>query len=196
MLAVRALAMIETAPLISSDSNPQVAKVALAGFTAFSALPSVPASFITADMYTLSFAFMLVGEAIIGIILGFYLTMIYSAFSAAGQFFSLQMGFGASETFDPLAQIENPLLGQFLNLIAMLVFLTVDGFQNYLGAFSIPPIVERSLSYKGAGTNSKNSCGRLFFPFSRRPHIIHADFGNPFSHFSSHGFAFQGSPPD
>jgi len=136
MLAVRALAMIETAPLISSDSNPQVAKVALAGFTAFSALPSVPASFITADMYTLSFAFMLVGEAIIGIILGFYLTMIYSAFSAAGQFFSLQMGFGASETFDPLAQIENPLLGQFLNLIAMLVFLTVDGFQKlFLGGF-------------------------------------------------------------
>ncbi len=136
MLAVRALAMIETAPLISSDSNPQVAKVALAGFTAFSALPSVPASFITADMYTLSFAFMLVGEAIIGIILGFYLTIIYSAFSAAGQFFSLQMGFGASETFDPLAQIENPLLGQFLNLIAMLVFLTVDGFQKlFLGGF-------------------------------------------------------------
>jgi flagellar biosynthetic protein FliR len=46
------------------------------------------------------------------------------------------MGFGASETFDPLSQIENPLMGQFLNLVAMLVFLTVEGFRElFLGGF-------------------------------------------------------------
>ena len=32
LVAVRALAMIETAPLLSSDAIPQAAKVALAGF--------------------------------------------------------------------------------------------------------------------------------------------------------------------
>ena len=48
--------------------------------------------------------------------------MIFAVFQAAGQFFSLQMGFGASEVFDPLAQIEVPLMGQFLNLVGMLVF--------------------------------------------------------------------------
>jgi flagellar biosynthetic protein FliR len=46
------------------------------------------------------------------------------------------MGFGASETFDPLSQIENPLLGQFLNLVAMLVFVSIGGFhQLFLGGF-------------------------------------------------------------
>jgi flagellar biosynthetic protein FliR len=46
------------------------------------------------------------------------------------------MGFGASETFDPLSQIENPLLGQYLNLVAMLVFLSVGGFRKlFLGGF-------------------------------------------------------------
>jgi flagellar biosynthetic protein FliR len=46
------------------------------------------------------------------------------------------MGFGASETFDPLSQIENPLLGQYLNLVAMLVFLSIGGFSElFLGGF-------------------------------------------------------------
>lgn len=146
LLAARAIVMIEIAPVISSESVPQTAKVALAGFTAFAVFPRALASGNFAALpgldggsFSLSFALLVAGEGIIGLIIGFYLTMIFAAFSTAGQFFSLQMGFGASETFDPLAQIENPLLGQFLNLIAMLTFLVVSfpgsdpmltGFQN------------------------------------------------------------------
>jgi flagellar biosynthetic protein FliR len=64
------------------------------------------------------------------------MTIIFSAFSTAGQFFSLQMGFGASETLDPLSQIENPLMGQYLNLVAMLVFLGMGGLRTlFLGGF-------------------------------------------------------------
>ena len=60
--------------------------------------------------------------------------MIFAAFSSAGQFFSYQMGFAASEVYDALAQIENPLMGQYLNLLAMLLFIQVDGFQElFLG---------------------------------------------------------------
>jgi flagellar biosynthetic protein FliR len=143
LIAVRALAMIETAPLLSSEAIPQVAKVSLAGFAAYAAFPTALTSgwdtalgTTNASYFGLSFVFLIAGEAIIGIILGFYLTIIFSAFSTAGQFFSLQMGFGASETFDPLAQVENPLMGQYLNLVAMLVFLVSGGFQKlFLGGF-------------------------------------------------------------
>ncbi|MFQ3547699.1 MAG: flagellar biosynthetic protein FliR, partial [Termitinemataceae bacterium] len=136
LIAARALAMIEIAPLVSSDSIPQVAKVALAGFAAFAVFPLVPPMEIPSEVFNLYFLFLLIGEVFIGIIIGFYLTIIYSAFSSAGQFFSMQMGFGASETFDPLAQIENPLMGQYMNLIGMLTFLTVNGFQQlFLGGF-------------------------------------------------------------
>jgi flagellar biosynthetic protein FliR len=40
------------------------------------------------------------------------------------------MGFGASQVFDPLAQVEIPLIGQFLNLIGLAVFLSVTGMQR------------------------------------------------------------------
>lgn len=136
LIAARALAMIETAPLLSSDGIPQVAKIALAGFAAFTAFPTALAAGWDIAPFGLHFLFLLIGEGIIGIILGFYLTLIFSAFSTAGQFFSLQMGFGASETFDPLAQIENPLMGQYLNLVAMLVFISMGGFSElFLGGF-------------------------------------------------------------
>jgi flagellar biosynthetic protein FliR len=146
LLAARALAMIEVAPLLSSDAIPQVAKLALAGFAAFAVLPAAAvfsmdgAGGALADLryepFSLSFILLILGEGIIGLIIGFFLTIIFAAFSTAGQFFSLQMGFGASETFDPLSQIENPLLGQYLNLVSMLVFLSIGGFTElFLGGF-------------------------------------------------------------
>ncbi|MDR2374941.1 MAG: flagellar biosynthetic protein FliR [Treponema sp.] len=142
LIVVRALAIVETAPLLSSDAVPQVAKIALAALAAFAVLPQAesypllnvdPAILNPQGLY---FFVLLIGEALIGIITGFFITIIFSAFSTAGQFFSLQMGFGASETFDPLSQIENPLMGQYLNLVAMLVFLVSGGFQDlFLGGF-------------------------------------------------------------
>jgi len=154
LLAVRALAMIQVAPLLSSDAIPQVAKFALAGLAAFAVIPTAemfiasnsPNGIVTLpggtlsdlryETFSLRFFLLIIGEAIIGIIIGFYMTIIFAAFSTAGQFFSLQMGFGASETFDPVAQIENPLMGQYFNLISMVIFVTIGGFhQLFLGGF-------------------------------------------------------------
>jgi flagellar biosynthetic protein FliR len=142
LIAARALVMIETAPLLSSEAIPQTAKLALAGFAAFAVYPAAAVLPVTAanlngmEPFTLNFLFLLIGEGLIGLITGFYMTLIFTAFSTAGQFFSLQMGFTMSEAYDPLSQIENPLLGQYLNLVAMLVFLSIGGFRElFLGGF-------------------------------------------------------------
>jgi flagellar biosynthetic protein FliR len=88
------------------------------------------------EPFSFRFLLLLLGEGVIGIIIGFFMTIIFATFSTAGQFFSLQMGFGASETFDPLAQIENPLIGQFFYLISTLVFIVIGGFHElFLGGF-------------------------------------------------------------
>ncbi|MDR2343877.1 MAG: flagellar biosynthetic protein FliR [Spirochaetaceae bacterium] len=144
LLFARALAMVEVAPLLSSESVPQTAKVSLGLFAAFAVFPSASVQDdwallpgMTDGIFSPGYALLLAGEGIIGIITGFFITIIFAAASSAGQFFSLQMGFGASETFDPLAQIENPLMGQFLNLVAMLTFLVMGGMRNmFLGGFA------------------------------------------------------------
>jgi len=130
IVVVRILAMIETAPLLSGDGIPQVAKVGLAGFAAAAVYPWVRDAGYPIPANAGQYVGLVAGEAMIGVIIGFFLTMVFNAFTTAGQFFSLQMGFGASETYDPLAQVEIPVVGQFLNLIAMFVFISTSGFQR------------------------------------------------------------------
>ena len=40
------------------------------------------------------------------------------------------MGFSAASTYDALAQVENPLMGQFFNFVATLIFLQSKWFQK------------------------------------------------------------------
>lgn len=42
------------------------------------------------------------------------------------------MGLSASEVYDSLSQVENPLMGQFFNFMAMLVFLQNNWLQMLL----------------------------------------------------------------
>jgi flagellar biosynthetic protein FliR len=129
LVAARIFAMIMTTPLLSMQSVPRIAKIALAGLVAALVMPQAYPAGWNVGGFTLDYVLLVVGEGLIGAITGFFISMVFSAFSSAGQFFSYQMGFGASEVYDALAQIENPLLGQYLNLIAMLVFLQINGFQ-------------------------------------------------------------------
>lgn len=130
LLFVRVIAMMTFAPLLSSSSIPRIAKIALALLASLLVFPMVLESGYPIPETGLGYALIAIGEAMIGIIMGFMLAIVYAAFQTAGQMFSLQMGFGASQVFDPLAQIEIPLLGQFLNLVAMFVFVFTQGFQK------------------------------------------------------------------
>jgi len=132
IILFRVIAMVEVAPLLSSSLIPQLAKIGLSFFTAIVVYPWVVQMGYQIPDNTVQYLMLIIGEVLIGIIIGFFLSIIYAAFQVAGQFFSIQMGFGASQVFDPLAQIQIPLMGQFLNLIAMLVFISVGGFQKFM----------------------------------------------------------------
>lgn len=130
LILVRVFAMLAVAPLFSSESVPDIVRVGLAFFTSIVIFPWVAATGYPIPENGLAYVGLLVGELMLGLLQGFFLVMVYSAFQMAGQYIAQQMGFNASEVYDPLAQVEQPVLGQFLNLSAMLVFLTAGGFQQ------------------------------------------------------------------
>ncbi len=131
LVLCRITAMIQVAPLLSSGAIPQLAKVGLSFFTAITILPWVVQTGYQIPQSFIQYALLVLGEVLLGILIGFLLVIIYAAFQVAGQFFSLQMGFGASQVFDPLAQIEIPLMGQFLNIMGMFVFIAVGGLTKF-----------------------------------------------------------------
>ncbi|TVR68340.1 MAG: flagellar biosynthetic protein FliR [Spirochaetaceae bacterium] len=130
LVFVRVYALLRISPITSSEAIPGIARIAVTFFTAFAVLPSVVASGYPIPAAGLDFILLAVGEMLIGILTGLFLVLLFAVFQLAGQFFSLQMGFGASQVFDPLAQIEIPLVGQFLNLIAMVIFVISGGMQR------------------------------------------------------------------
>ena len=130
LIFVRIFALFQTAPLISSSSIPGVARVALTLFTSLAVFPMVQGFGYPLPDNALGYGLLMMGEAMIGILVGFFITMIYSVLLISGQFYAFQMGFGASVVFDPLAQIELPLMGQFLNLLAMYAFMAASGFMD------------------------------------------------------------------
>ncbi len=139
LVAVRCFSLLMTLPLFSMRNIHSAARVALTGFLAFNIMGRVDYSayqgFLSAEQtFTAQFIMLLAGEALLGVITGFFISIIFSAFSTAGQFFAFQMGFSASEVYDALSQVENPLMGQYLNLIAMLIFMRAQLFQRlFLG---------------------------------------------------------------
>ncbi len=142
LVYARCFAMLLTLPMFSMRSVSRRVKLALAGYMAFFILGRMDFSlyvpYINEDgPISLIYMLMVGGEALIGIIMGFYVQIIFSAFSTAGQFTAFQMGFSAASTYDALAQVENPLLGQFFNFMALLIFMQTQWFQKlFLGGLA------------------------------------------------------------
>ncbi len=159
--------MIEIAPLFSSATIPQIAKIGLSMFIAAVVLPGVLKSGYTMPDNALQYLLLVLGEVLVGILIGFFLVLIFSAFQLSGQFFSVQMGFGASQVFDPLAQIQIPLIGQFLNIIAMYVFISVNGFTKFVlvgvsRSFEILRAVDLVIGRQAVASFFISSLGSLF----------------------------------
>jgi flagellar biosynthetic protein FliR len=139
LVFARCIALILTVPLLSTRAVSRVVKIALSGYIAFLVFPQaltggLEAAYGQYAAFSAEYMLLVLGEAMLGVITGFFVSVIFAAFSSAGQFFSFQTGLTAAEVYDALSQVENPLLGQLLNFVAMVVFLQVDGFQRlFLG---------------------------------------------------------------
>ncbi len=130
LVFTRIYVFLRVAPMTSSTSIPGIARTALCFLVSLMVFPSIVTAGYPVPDNALLFVLLLIGEGLIGVITALFLTIMFSVFQVGGQFFSLQMGFGASQVFDPLAQVEIPLMGQFLNVIAMMIFVFSAGFQK------------------------------------------------------------------
>lgn len=135
-------------PFFGSDEIPLPYKAGLSFFIALVLLPMAMKLDIVVPKDFLTFAFAAGKEVLIGLAIGFFCTIIYSLFQTAGEFFGIPMGFGIVQVYDPTAQLEIPLIGQYQALIAVLVFLTINGHHEVLKAlynsYEFIPVLDMS----------------------------------------------------
>lgn len=128
LIFARVIALFMTSPVLSNPSIPIVVRNALGLMITIIIFPFASEYIIPTD--GISYIFLALGEVAIGVITGFFITIIFTVFQLAGQMFAVQMGFGASQVFDPLAQVQIPVIGQLFNFIALFIFVTNGAFQK------------------------------------------------------------------
>lgn len=84
------------------------------------------------------FAFMLLlgREMLAGFLFGFCITAAFAIFQLIGQFIDVPIGFGMVNVLDPTSQSQMPIVGQFQYLLAMAIFLLINGHHGLLVALS------------------------------------------------------------
>ncbi|OIP38430.1 flagellar biosynthetic protein FliR [Candidatus Desantisbacteria bacterium CG2_30_40_21] len=114
-------------PFFGSLIIPQRVKAGLALFIALLIFPVVNHLLPPLSGKLCEYYFLVISQVLIGIIIGFLCTIVVSAFQISGELYSVQMGFGFANTVDPLSQVEQPIIGQFIGLFALLIFLIIGG---------------------------------------------------------------------
>ena len=92
-----------------------------------------------------SFAVGAVGEILLGVIIGMAVNLIFVGLQIAGQLSGYQMGMALAEVIDPADGEQIPLLAQFFQIFAFLIFLTVNAHHWFLRALAdsfhlVPPL--------------------------------------------------------
>jgi flagellar biosynthetic protein FliR len=67
------------------------------------------------------------GEALFGLAVGYICLLFLSAIQIAGQVMDTEVGFAMVSVLDPQFGVQLPLIGSFLNVLGVLVFLALDG---------------------------------------------------------------------
>jgi flagellar biosynthesis protein FliR len=76
------------------------------------------------------------GEMMIGLAIGLGAAVLIGAAEAMGDLLAVQIGLSGASALDPLTNISVPVLGQFANLFAVTLMLSVDGHLVMLGALA------------------------------------------------------------
>jgi flagellar biosynthetic protein FliR len=154
---LRVLGLVFAEPILGNQNVPVRVKVGLALLITMVVAPLLP-PLPRVDPASAAGVLIAAQQLVIGLAMGFTLRIALTAVETAGQLAGLQMGLGFAVFFDPQSSAQTAVVGQFLGLFAVLVFLAIDGHLLVLGALS------QSFESLPIGTRPINGIGfRLLF---------------------------------
>ena len=161
---LRILALFGAAPAFSSVSIPVRAKVALAFVVAVAVAGSIKQS-APVDL-SWGTVVLSVEQVLVGLAIGFAMQLTLTAMTLAGEFVGMQMGFGFASLFDFQSGFQVPVMGNFFSLVALLLFVALNGHLVLLGvlvkSFTIVPIAVGS-GISASGWQALAHAGAILF---------------------------------
>src|SRR5690554_354018 len=166
LILIRFSALFIITPIFSSAVIPALVKVGLS-FTM--AIVSMPLLAGTHSMPSTEYLILIevLSEFLIGLVIGFIVLLTFTAIQLAGHFIDMRMGFAIVNVTDPIHGYTMPLMGQFKNILAILLFLAINGHHILINSIHrsfilIPP----------GGVSFNNRIFEIVFRYSAEIFII------------------------
>lgn len=134
LIFARISGIFTLAPIFGNRAIPVYAKAGLALLLSYILLPLLFDPAVALPQALLPYVALVAGEFLIGLMFGFVSSLIIQAIHMAGHILDMQIGFGIVNIFDPQFGQPIPLLGNFKYILALLVFLAINGHHILLGA--------------------------------------------------------------
>jgi flagellar biosynthetic protein FliR len=157
LVFVRVMAFVAVAPLFSTNAINARIQVMLGLALTFALLPfvvdAVPPQPTHDSMWI---AVLGVQEVLAGALMGFAFTLLIGAVQLAGQAMGSTIGLAMANVLDPATQARVNILSQFFSMVAVMVFIAMDGHYLFLKlmveSFERVPVGSVALSEAGART--------------------------------------------
>lgn len=145
LVFVRMGGLILTMPVLGATTVPAQARIGLVAITAYIVFSVAKLPPVDMGMPMGRFTLMLAGELAIGLTIGFASQLIFTAVQFAGQLIGFQIGFGIVNVLDPTTNSQVSITSQFWNIVALLVFLAINGHHWLIAAaarsFDLIPVL-------------------------------------------------------
>ena len=145
LVFLRVGAILMTLPVFEGRSIPHLFKLALAFAVSLVLFPVLGLKPVSVADSIFILAIGAAGEILLGLVIGFSVKLIFAGIQMAGQMAGYQMGMAIANVMDPDQSQQVLLLAQFNNLVALLVFLTINAHYWFIRALThsyrmIPPL--------------------------------------------------------
>lgn len=131
----RVLGVIATAPILSHSAIPNQVKLGFGVMLTLIIVPILP-PLPQFEIFSWQGLIILIQQLIIGLAIGFTMRLVFSAVELTGQLIGTTMGLGFASFFDAQSQGQSTAINQFLVLLTMLIFLTLDGHLLLISALA------------------------------------------------------------
>ena len=122
----RMAAMIGSLPIFTSSQAAFRLRLGVSFAITMLLLPGLDISFSDRQLTPVGFGMIILTETLLGLLLGLVIHLIFFAVRFGATVAGYQMGFAAAEILDPQHNQQVPLLAQFQNVLAVLIFLALD----------------------------------------------------------------------
>ena len=147
----RILGFIATAPIWNTPGIPRRTRLILGLAIAIVIIPALPPMPQVAPA-SLAGLLLLGQQTLLGIAMGFAVRVVFTAINLAGDFMGFQMGLSFATFYDPLNSSQTPVISEFLNLITLLLFLSLNGHLLYVATLAKSFYVLPVGSFPGSGS--------------------------------------------